>query len=139
MSGALITSVAGVAISKAIEKIQEKLGQVSDPEVKKDLEIELLKLEVEMRRLDMEDYKNKKGGVFEKVVTSTFPLFAYTFSFAMLSNIASGWYSLIFRNGGEVFLFPIPGEFYYLMIVYVAGFFGYRSLGQGGLKELLKK
>lgn len=88
--------------------------------------------EIEMRKLEVEDFKNKKGSSVEKAVSCLFPLVGVIFCLYLLSNLIGMWRG--FFNGGEAYLFPMDEDLYRVMFIYITGFFGKRTV-EGWKKE----
>ncbi len=84
-----------------------------------------LEFELKMRQLDIEDYANKKG-VLENAVSCIFPLIGTTFVLYLLSNLIGLWYSFI--TGKPTFNFPIEDGLYNVIMIYLGGFFGKRTI-----------
>lgn len=130
------TTVATQAILTLIEKLKDKLDKTEDTSEKKDIEIEILQLQVKLKELEVQDYANKKGTAFEKVVTIVFPAMAYTFTFTILSNVLFTWWGMITKS--EPYLVVVDDYLYIVIMMYVGGFFGYRGIGEFATSSLKK-
>lgn len=96
------------------------IGKKFIPDDKQKLEFEL-----KMKQLEVEDYANKKG-VFENAISCLFPLVGFTFVLYLLSNLIGLWYSFI--TGKSAFNFPIDDDLYNVIMIYLGGFFGKRTI-----------
>lgn len=85
-----------------------------------------LQAELELTKLEVEDYTNKKGSHLEKVVTMVFPTIAFTFCAYLISNLIGMWIGFIFKIESPIF--PVDEDLYKIIMIYLAGFFGNRSV-----------
>ena len=81
---------------------------------------------LEFKKLEVQDYANKKGSSLEKAVSMVFPLIAFIFCAFLISNLLGMWIGFIFKTESPIF--PIDDRMYQIIMVYLTGFFGNRSI-----------
>lgn len=84
------------------------------------------KIELEFKKLEVEDFSNKRGTSLEKAVSMVFPTIAFIFCAFLISNLIGMWIGFIFKTESPIF--PIDDRMYQIIMVYLTGFFGNRSI-----------
>ena len=83
-------------------------------------------IELEFKKLEVEDFSNKRGTSLEKAVSMVFPLIAFIFCAFLISNLLGMWIGFIFKTESPIF--PIDDRMYQIIMVYLGGFFGNRTV-----------
>lgn len=83
-------------------------------------------IELEFKKLEVEDFSNKRGTSLEKAVSMVFPTIAFIFCAFLISNLIGMWIGFIFKTESPIF--PIDDRMYQIIMVYLTGFFGNRSI-----------
>lgn len=83
-------------------------------------------IELELKKLEVEDFNNKRGSSLEKTVSMVFPLIAFIFCAFLVSNLLGMWIGFIFKTESPIF--PMDDRMYQIIMVYLGGFFGNRSI-----------
>lgn len=83
-------------------------------------------MEIELKKLEVEDFNNKRGSSLEKTVSMVFPLIAFIFCAFLISNLLGMWIGFIFKTQSPIF--PMDDRMYQIIMVYLGGFFGNRSI-----------
>ena len=83
-------------------------------------------IELEFKKLEVEDFSNKRGTSLEKAVSMVFPLIAFIFCAFLISNLIGMWIGFIFKTESPIF--PIDDRMYQIIMVYLGGFFGNRTV-----------
>ncbi|MGL5570794.1 hypothetical protein [Cetobacterium sp.] len=83
-------------------------------------------MEIELKKLEVEDFNNKRGTSLEKAISMVFPLIAFIFCGFLISNLLGMWIGFIFKTESPIF--PIDDRMYQIIMVYLTGFFGNRSI-----------
>ena len=81
---------------------------------------------LELKKLEVQDYSNKRGSALEKAVSMVFPTIAFIFCAFLISNLLGMWIGFIFKTESPIF--PIDDKMYQIIMVYLTGFFGNRSI-----------
>ena len=84
------------------------------------------KIELEFKKLEVEDFSNKRGTSLEKAVSMVFPTIAFIFCAFLISNLIGMWIGFIFKTESPIF--PIDDRMYQIIMVYLGGFFGNRTV-----------
>ncbi|MGL4308190.1 MAG: hypothetical protein ACRCRV_04800 [Cetobacterium sp.] len=83
-------------------------------------------IELEFKKLEVEDFSNKRGTSLEKAVSMVFPTIAFIFCAFLISNLIGMWIGFIFKTESPIF--PIDDRMYQIIMVYLGGFFGNRTV-----------
>lgn len=83
-------------------------------------------MEIELKKLEVEDFSNKRGSSLEKAVSMVFPTIAFIFCGFLISNLIGMWIGFIFKTESPIF--PIDDRMYQIIMVYLGGFFGNRTV-----------
>lgn len=106
---------AGKVLSDIID-----IGKKFIPDKQQQLEFEL-----KMRELEVKDYANKKGPM-ENAISCIFPFIGFIFALYVLSNLIGLWYGFV--TGKPPVTFPIDKGLYDVIMIYLGGFFGKRTI-----------
>lgn len=60
-------------------------------------------IELEFKKLEVEDFSNKRGTSLEKAVSMVFPLIAFIFCGFLVSNLLGMWIGFIFKTQFPIF------------------------------------
>lgn len=99
---------------------------ITDKDEKNKLISELNKIELESDIKIQELVNGRLGSFLEKCVSIVFPLVGFIFSFTLLTNIIL--HIILFYKGQTTSLIEIDKELYTVMLSYIVGFFGNRSV-----------
>lgn len=109
---------------KKVGDIVEKT--VEDKDKKNELSIELSKLETETNLKIQELVNGRMGTTLEKCISFVFPMVGFMFSLYLFSNLIAYWVGLI--SGKAIPMLEIDERLYSVMLSYIVGFFGNKSV-----------